>query len=235
MSKSKKNTIEPENIIKDYGADSVRLFILSDSPPEKDIQWSNQSMKASFKFIQKLWLLHQKIKEKIGTKNKKNNKKEKLNNISKFTNQLIDKVTKNLDKFHYNGIVANFYETYNFMIKEIDKPLDGEDLLENYKKILYIMMPLIPHFSSECLDNLKISYKPEWPTINKEFLIIDDIEIVIQINGKKRSTIKSTKNINEQTLIQLIKKKEKIKKFLKNKKIDRTIYVKDRLINLIIK
>ena len=232
MSKSKRNTIEPENIIKDYGADSVRLFILSDSPPEKDIQWSNQSMKASFKFIQKLWLLHQKIKEKISTKN---NKKEKLNNISKFTNQLIDKVTKNLDKFHYNGIVANFYETYNFMIKEIDKPLDGEDLLENYKKILYIMMPLIPHFSSECLEDLKISYKPEWPTINKEFLIIDEIEIVIQINGKKRSTIKSTKNINEQTLIQLIKKNEKIKKFLKNKKIFRTIYVKDRLINLIIK
>ena len=235
MSKSKRNTIEPENIIKDYGADSVRLFILSDSPPEKDIQWSNQSMKASFKFIQKLWLLHQKIKEKISTKNKKNNKKEKLNNISKFTNQLIDKVTKNLDKFHYNGIVANFYETYNFMIKEIDKPLDGEDLLENYKKILYIMMPLIPHFSSECLEDLKISYKPEWPTINKEFLTIDEIEIVIQINGKKRSTIKSTKNINEQTLIQLIKKNEKIKKFLKNKKIVRTIYVKDRLINLIIK
>ena len=235
MSKSKRNTIEPENIIKDYGADSVRLFILSDSPPEKDIQWSNQSMKASFKFIQKLWLLHQKIKEKISTKNKKNKKKKKLNNISKFTNQLIDKVTKNLDKFHYNGIVANFYETYNFMIKEIDKPLDGEDLLENYKKILYIMMPLIPHFSSECLEDLKISYKPEWPTINKEFLIIDEIEIVIQINGKKRSTIKSTKNINEQTLIQLIKKNEKIKKFLKNKKIVRTIYVKDRLINLIIK
>ena len=232
MSKSKRNTIEPENIIKDYGADSVRLFILSDSPPEKDIQWSNQSMKASFKFIQKLWLLHQKIKEKISTKN---NKKEKLNNISKFTNQLIDKVTKNLDKFHYNGIVANFYETYNFMIKEIDKPLDGENLLENYKKILFIMMPLVPHFSSECLEDLKISYKPEWPAINKGFLTIDEIEIVIQINGKKRSTIKSTKNINEQTLIQLIKKNEKIKKFLKNEKIVRTIYVKDRLINLIIK
>ena len=235
MSKSKRNTIEPENIIKDYGADSVRLFILSDSPPEKDIQWSNQSMKASFKFIQKLWLLHQKIKEKISTKNKKNNKKKKLNNISKFTNQLIDKVTKNLDKFHYNGIVANFYETYNFMIKEIDKPLDGENLLENYKKILFIMMPLVPHFSSECLEDLKISYKPEWPAINKGFLTIDEIEIVIQINGKKRSTIKSTKNINEQTLIQLIKKNEKIKKFLKNEKIVRTIYVKDRLINLIIK
>ena len=121
------------------------------------------------------------------------------------------------------------------MIKEIEKPLDGKDLLENYKKILHIMMPLIPHFSSECLEDLKTSYKPEWPTVNKEFLKIDEIEIVIQINGKKRSTIQSTKNINEKTLIQLMKKNEKINKFIENKKIVRTIYVKNRLINLIIK
>ena len=69
MSKSKKNTIDPEGIIENYGADSVRLFILSDSPPEKDVQWSEQGMKASYKFLQKLWLLHQKIKEKINLKN----------------------------------------------------------------------------------------------------------------------------------------------------------------------
>jgi len=119
MSKSKKNTIDPESIIKNYGADSVRLFILSDSPPEKDIQWSEQGMKASYKFLQKLWLLHQKIKKKINLKIISSNQ---LNNISKFTNQLINKITNNLEKFHYNGIVANLYETYNFMIKEINQP-----------------------------------------------------------------------------------------------------------------
>ena len=97
------------------------------------------------------------------------------------------------------------------------------------------MMPVMPHFSSECLENLKISYKPEWPIVNKAFLTDDEIEIVIQINGKKRSTIKSTKGINENTLIQIIKKEEKIIKFIKNKEIVRSIYVKDKLINLIIK
>ena len=91
-------------------------------------------MNASFKFIQKLWLLHQKIKEKINLKNVSSNQ---LNNISKFTNQLIDKVTNNLEKFHYNGIVANLYETYNFMIKVTNQPLDQKDLLINYKKILF--------------------------------------------------------------------------------------------------
>ena len=143
MSKSKKNTIDPENIIKNYGADSVRLFILSDSPPEKDVQWSDQGMMASFKFIQKLWILNSKILEKI----KNNNEDNKNENITKFTNQLIYKITQNLEKFHYNVIVANLYEMYNFLIKEVEKPIKKEILIENYKKILILMSPFIPHFA----------------------------------------------------------------------------------------
>jgi leucyl-tRNA synthetase len=145
MSKSKKNTIDPESIIKNYGADSVRLFILSDSPPEKDVQWSEQGMMASFKFIQKLWTLNTKILEKI----KNNEEKNKDENLIKFTNQLIHKVTQNLEKFHYNVIVANLYEMYNFLIKEIDKPIKKEILIENYRKILILMNPFIPHFTNE--------------------------------------------------------------------------------------
>ena len=231
MSKSKKNTIDPEGIIENYGADSVRLFILSDSPPEKDVQWSEQGMKASYKFLQKLWLLHQKIKEKINLKNASSNQ---LNNISKFTNQLIDKVTNNLEKFHYNGIVANLYETYNFMIKVTNQPLDQKDLLINYKKILYLMMPLVPHFASECLEDLKITSKVEWPIADKKILMSKKIDMVIQINGKKRSIINCKKEISEDSLIKLIKNDKKIDKFIKNKKIVRNIFIKNRLINLII-
>jgi leucyl-tRNA synthetase len=232
MSKSKKNTIDPEGIIDNYGADAVRLFILSDSPPEKDVQWSEQGMKASYKFLQKLWLLHQKIKEKINLKNASSNQ---LNNISKFTNQLIYKVTNNLEKFHYNGIVANLYETYNFMIKITNQPLDQKDLLINYKKILYLMMPLVPHFASECLENLKITSKVEWPIANKKILMSEEINMVIQVNGKKRSIINCKKEINEDSLIKLIKDDKKLDKFIKNKKIVRSIFIKNKLINLIVK
>ena len=232
MSKSKKNTIDPEGIIDNYGADAVRLFILSDSPPEKDVQWSEQGMKASYKFLQKLWLLHQKIKEKINLKNASSNQ---LNNISKFTNQLIDKVTNNLEKFHYNGIVANLYETYNFLIKVTNQPLDQKDLLINYKKILYLMMPLVPHFASECLENLKITSKVEWPIANKKILMSEEINMVIQVNGKKRSIINCKKEINEDSLIKLIKDDKKLDKFIKNKKIVRSIFIKNKLINLIVK
>ena len=103
MSKSKKNTIDPENIIADYGADAVRLFILSDSPPEKDVQWSDQGMLASYKFIQKLWQLNIKIIKKIEL----NATLNLQDGLKKFTNQIVNKVTQNLEKFHYNVIVAN--------------------------------------------------------------------------------------------------------------------------------
>ena len=229
MSKSKKNTIDPENIIKNYGADSVRLFILSDSPPEKDVLWSDQGMVASFKFIQKLWVLNSRILEKIKT----NDDISKSENLTKFTNQLIYKITQNLEKFHYNIIVANLYEMYNFLIKEIEKPIKKSVLIENYKKILILMNPFIPHFSTECLNNLGQN-KISWPTVLKEDLIEEQIKFVVQMNGKKRALLKVKRDMNENQILEEIKSNDETKQLLKNKKIQKTIFVSNRLINIIL-
>ena len=132
MSKSKKNVVDPEYIINNYGADSVRLFILSDSPPEKDVQWSEQGMVSSYKFIQKLWNMHNQIKKKIFDEENDHLDKE----LEKYTNNLIAKITNNLEKFNYNVIVANMYETYNYLINFIKNKKDLKNLKENYKKIL---------------------------------------------------------------------------------------------------
>ena len=229
MSKSKKNTIDPENIIKNYGADSVRLFILSDSPPEKDIQWSEQGMLASFKFIQKLWLLNTKILEK--TKN--NDDISENESLAKFTNQLIYKISHNLEKFHYNVIVANLHEMYNFLIKEIEKPIKTKVLLSNYKKILIIMNPIIPHFSSECLENIGQS-EIQWPKILRDKLIEDDVNFVIQINGKKKALLKVKRDIDEKTILKITQENIKTKNFLKDEKIKKIIFVPNRLLNIIL-
>jgi len=230
MSKSKKNTIDPESIIKNYGADSVRLFILSDSPPEKDVQWSDQGMIASFKFVQKLWTLNYKILDKI-----KNNEKDigKGDDLSKFTNQLIHKITLNLEKFQYNVIVANFYEMYNFLIKEIDKPIKKEVLIRNYKKILILMNPFIPHFSSECLSSFNES-QINWPIVSKEDLIEEKISFVVQINGKKRAIFKIKRGIIKDDILEIIRQNQELKKFTKDQKIKKSIFVPNRLINIII-
>ena len=230
MSKSKKNTIDPENIIKNYGADAVRLFILSDSPPEKDVQWSDQGMLASYKFIQKLWILHKKILENIKLDEKKNN----TENLSKFTNQLIHKITQNLEKFHYNVIVANIHEIYNFFIKEVERPLNSKDLIENYKKILTVMTPFIPHFANECLSSISLE-NSVWPEIMNDRLIDDNVNFVVQINGKKRALLNAKRDSDEKTILkEILENNKDLEKFLGNQEIKKTIFVSNRLINIIL-
>ena len=171
MSKSKKNVIDPQSIIKNYGADSVRLFILSDSPPEKDVQWSEQGMVSSYKFIQKLWSLHINIKKKkITSSNDKFN-----DELNIFVNLLIKKITNNLENFNYNVIVANMYETYNFLIKYIEKEIDIKNLIENYKKILIIFSPVIPHLANECLEDLNVNKGINWPEIENIYLETENV------------------------------------------------------------
>jgi len=231
MSKSKKNVIDPEKIIDNYGADAVRLFILSDSPPEKDVQWSEQGMVASYKFLLKLWTLHNKIKEKI----KKNVKtSEGIFDFEKFINQMISKITHNLESFNYNVIIANMYETYNFLNKAIEKNIDSKILKENYIKILILFTPAIPHFTSECLDDLGYSNLIDWPKINKDLLEEDKVDYVIQINGKKRAILNESRDINQEALLNIIKLNKVSEKYLKDKSIDKIIFVKNRLINLLI-
>ncbi len=231
MSKSKKNVIDPENIISNYGADAVRLFILSDSPPEKDIQWSEQGMIASYKFVQKFWLLHQKILGKI----KQNNKISNDDDLIIYTNRLIQKISFNLDKFNYNVIIANIYETYNFLNREIDKNYSSETLKENYIKILILIMPVIPHIVMEAISEIDENMELSWPIADPKYLKEKFINIVIQINGKKKSLIEMEKDLDDDVLLQKVKKDKKISNILDDKKILKHIIVKNKLINFIIK
>ena len=231
MSKSKKNTIDPEEIIKNYGADAARLFILSDSPPEKDVLWSEEGIIASYKFIQKFWTLHQKIKLTLKEKDQENFSEP----LEEFTSKTINRVNLSLEKFSYNVIIANLHEIYNFFNKMIVAKKNYQNLLDNYKKILKIMLPIIPHITSECLSEVSDDKNLKWPEINKKYLDTRELNMVIQINGKKRGLISTENNINEKNLIKQIENTNKIQKFLINKKIIKSIFIKNKLINLIVK
>ena len=231
MSKSKKNVIDPENIMNNYGADAVRLFILSDSPPEKDVQWSEQGMLASYKFLQKLWVLHNKIKNKI----KDNDGKiEESKSLEKFTNQIIKKITTNLENFNYNVIIANIYEIYNFFNKEIERKIENKSLKECYKKILILCTPAIPHFASECLLELGYTDQLKWPNVDTNLIDENNIDYVVQINGKKRLILNESRDLDQDQLMDRIKLNTVSEKYLKNKKIYKIIFVKNRLINLLV-
>ena len=186
-------------------------------------------MLASFKFIQKLWTLNSKVLDKI----KNSHKENEGENLIKFTNQLIHKITQNLEKFHYNVIVANLYEMYNFLIKEIDKPIKKKVLIENYRKILILLNPFIPHFSNECLSAID-EHQINWPRVSKEDLIENEINFVVQINGKKRGILKLKRDMIEREILETIKLNQEIEKFINNQEIKKSIFVPNRLINIII-
>ncbi len=229
MSKSKRNTIDPEKIIKDYGADSVRLFILSDSPPEKDVQWSEEGIKSAYKFIQKLWALNKKIIQEIKSDHPSNSN----NDLEKITNKFLKEITHNIENFSYNKIVANFHETYSALNKIILNKIEKKKLVENYRKILIAINPVIPHFSNECMEMININEKITWPKFNAEILLEDNIKFIIQFNGKTRKIIVSKKDTSEDMLLTEIKKDNRLNEYLVNKEIKKKIFIPNKLINII--
>ena len=126
------------------------------------------------------------------------------------------------------------HEMYSFFNKQLDKNFRKNTLEENYRKILIAIMPVLPHFSQECLQVINTTTTIEWPSFNEKLFEEDQINIVVQINGKKRNIIQTNKNIPENDLLEIIIQDEKLKKYLENKTIKKKIYVKDKLINIII-
>ena len=234
MSKSKKNIIDPTSVISSYGADSIRFFILSDSPPGKDIQWSDEGISAAYKFLQKLWNLNSNILNK-----KRIEKNSNVNiEIEKYTNKIIFEITKNLDNFYYNVAIANIHDMYNkFIIFSNNSDVSYNVLIKNYKKILILIMPILPHFASECLSKLESDLELsnlKWPNYDSNLIKDKECNIVIQINGKKRGLLKMPIDTNENEIEKNVIQNSNIKKYLEDKPIKKRIYIKNKIINLIV-
>ena len=130
--------------------------------------------------------------------------------------------------------MANLHETYTFLTKQINEKYTSETLKKNYHKILVAMIPVIPHFASECLKMLNKDVDNKWPSYDVKYLEENIIQIVVQINGKKRGLIKTKKDTTETEVLEKIKNNEKLKKYINDKKINKKIFVPNKIINLII-
>ena len=229
MSKSKKNIVDPEEMINAYGADSIRWFMLSDSPPERDVQWSQEGVSASYKFIQKLWKLNNEIYNK-----KDSNSKSGDEYLQKAVNKTVYNVTKNLDNFHYNVVIANIHEIYNlFHDHVINNKTSNKALKNEWEKITMLLMPLTPHLAHECCE--QINKKFYWPTYNSKLLKEENCTIVIQIDGRKRGILEMPINSKETLIIEKSKEIENISKHIEKVSIIKNIYIKNKLLNFITK
>jgi len=230
MSKSKKNVVDPNDIINLYGADTARWFMLSDSPPERDLQWTDTGIASSHKFINKLYELVHRFKEygavKIDDGQIIENLKHKIN-----------QVTDNIENFQFNKSVAKIYEFVNILSESISKNKITKDSLKwSLKKLSIILQPFVPHVSEEIWQNLGLEtlcINEKWPTENVKKINI--LNIAIQIDGKIKSVIKIDGNLKKEKVLEMAKNNDKIKKNLFDKDIKREIYVPGRIVNLVTK
>ncbi|WP_343154677.1 leucine--tRNA ligase [Buchnera aphidicola (Pseudoregma panicola)] len=237
MSKSKNNGIEPKNIIKKYGSDSLRLFITFSAPVENSIEWKSEGINGSYKFIKKIWILSNLIlkKNKI-SKIDHNSLNEEQKKIRSKVHHIIVKISKNMKKKKYfNNSISEIMK----IVKKIEKFNNKKNsliIIESFLIILKLLNPFIPHVIFYIFKKFNILYKLKkkcWPTPDKKSIIENFCKIIVQINGKKRYIINAKKNIKEKKILKIIMQKKNLKKYLKNTKIKKTIFVKNKIINIL--
>ena len=232
MSKSKKNVIDPGKTIDMYGADTARWFMLSDSPPERDLEWTEFGISSSYKFINKIWDLSSQLF--LNNYSEKNNEND--NDIKININKTIKKVTENINLFHYNKAIANIHEFINSAQKFIiNKTVSKKEAISSFKKLSLIIQPFIPHLSEEIWKQFGekgLAIEQSWPTI-KESLLVQNHNIAIQINGKTKDVLSSVEELSKESVVNILKENSKITRLLKDKRIIKTIYVSGKIINFV--
>ncbi len=235
MSKSKKNVVDPESIIESYGADSARWFMLSDSPPERDINWSLSGIQGSWRFCQKVFSLVEQNSNLFKEMKFKKDKNNDAQALLKILHQNLKEITKSIEKFQMNVAVAKIYEIVNHLSKV--KETNNVAFKEAIEILIRIIEPMIPHLAEECwnlIGNKTALSEVPWPEVNPLYLIEEFYTVVIQINGKRRGEINVKEGAKEEEVMKEIMELKNVSHALKDKNIKKSIYVPNKIINLVI-
>ena len=229
MSKSKKNVVNPSSIIDNYGADTARWFMLSDSPPERDLEWTDVGVVSSHKFINKIW------DTCLRTKNYNNTKGQIEAN--KF-NPLINSISENIEKFHFNKSVANIYQYVNEVNKSMDSKKITTDCLKRViKNLCIIIQPFTPHLSEEIwelLGHKGFCANAKWPELEKN-AVVEKVDLPLQVNGKLKGLISTKNDEKKEVVLEKAKNLPALNRVLKDKIIIKTIYIPGKILNIVIK
>ena len=217
------------SIIDMYGADTARWFMLSDSPPERDLEWTDVGVASSYKFINKIWdtCIKGKSYKSKGAASKTN-----------IFNKLTISISENIEKFHFNKSVANIYEYVNELNKFMDqKKINEEDAKKTLKNLCIILQPFTPHLSEEMwemLGNEGFCANTNWPELTN-YDVDEMYELPIQVNGKLKGLVSVKKEEGEESLIKKAKSLSAVEKALKQKTFIKTIYIPKKILNIVVK
>ncbi len=242
MSKSMNNTVDPEEMINNYGADTVRFFMMFTAPPEQSLEWSDKAINGAFRYLKKLWnIVHTRIDDLLDTEDIHQN--DALNDTQKElrrrTHKTIAKVSDDIGRrYTFNTAIAAIMELTNYVSSfKIETECDRKVIKEALESIVLLLSPIVPHICSYLWTELghknAIIYE-NWPTFEKDLMIDEIHEIVIQINGKLKARINVMADIDEEALTKLALSEAKITQAIGQKEIKKTIIVPGKLINIVI-
>jgi leucyl-tRNA synthetase len=248
MSKSKRNTVDPDDIIASYGADTARWFVLSDSPPERDVIWTEEGVQGAWRFVQRLWRLVNEAGElaaEAGTSPgapRPDNFGAAATSLRKAAHLALSKVTDDVDKLRFNRCVAHIYEFTN----AFQASLGGQEtppaadyfwaVREAAEILVRLFHPMMPHLAEECwaaLGHSTLVASEAWPQVEPDLLIEDSITLPVQINGKKRADITVPREANNSEIEAAVLELDAVKRALEGKRPKKVIVVPQRIVNVV--
>lgn len=238
MSKAKGNTVDPQGLIDKFGADTVRLFMMSAAPPELALEWSNDGVQGAYRFLRRLWTAVD--THRVVTNTDLQDKfSEAENNLRYKTHITIQKVTDDIGRrYKFNTAIAAIMELLNTINKHKDV-IDEKTIIiqEALESIVMLLSPITPHICHALWKKLghetSIIYA-KWPIVDESVLVKKEIQLIIQVNGKLRSKMIVDVDTSKTTIEKLVMEDEKVKNFIDSKLIKKIIYVKDKLVNVVI-
>lgn len=242
MSKSKGNVVDPAYIIDQHGADTTRLFILFASPPEKDLEWSDQGIEGAHRFLKRVWRLIEENQNALeqASSTEIDNLDRKL---QQKTHATIKKVTEDIEEsFSFNTAIAALMELVNELFdyneKKPPEKRNPEIIREASENLILLLAPFVPHLAEELWEKIGQSgsvHKQKWPAYNPDLIKKEEVEIAVQVSGKLRQRLTVPANLSAEKVKQMALEDSRIQKFIENKEIVKVIYVPQKLVNIVVK
>jgi leucyl-tRNA synthetase len=246
MSKSKKNVVDPDFLVQKYGADTVRLFCLFASPPEKDLEWSEQGVEGSFRFLHRVWRLVEDWAEVVKTAKalrKEEPLSEDLRALRRKTHVTIRRVTEDIEnRFHFNTAISAVMELVNSLYQMEEKrktpwPQTAGVMREAVESVVVLLSPFVPHICEdlwEFLGHEQSVAKEPWPQFDEEAIRDEEILMVIQVNGKLRSRVTVGIHASESEVQEAVLANERVREILQGQKVKKFVWVPKKLVNLVV-